>query len=269
MRNEVIKIQAEQFTATLTTYLLDNSREIDIERKRPLIIICPGGGYRFVSDRESEAVAIQMNAMGFHACILNYSIHPAEFPIALTQLAKSVAYAREHAMEWNVNTDKIIVTGFSAGGHLAASLGVFWHEDFLHEIMRMDQENYRPNGMILSYPVITSGPFAHRDSFVAVLGDRYDQLVEKLSLEHQISENTPPAFVWHTFEDDVVPVQNALLFVTGMREKNRPFELHIYPKGGHGLSLANEETESREWHFGIQEECQTWITMAGTWVRKL
>jgi len=120
-----------------------------------------------VSDREAEPIAIQMNAMGFHACVLRYSIHPAKFPTALTQLAKAVAYVRSHAKEWNVNSDKIVVTGFSAGGHLVASLGTLWQEQFLADIMQEPKENYKPDGLILSYPVITSGEYAHRDSFVA------------------------------------------------------------------------------------------------------
>lgn len=269
MKCNTIEIQAENYTATLTTYILNNSVEIDENRKRPLVIICPGGGYRFVSEREGEPVAIQMNAMGFHACVLNYSIHPVTFPIALTQLAKSVAVVREHAKEWNVQEDKIVIAGFSAGGHLVTSLGVFWQEAFLSDIMQIPKENYKPNGMILSYPVISSGPFAHRDSFVSLLGERYDELLEKASLEKQVTEHTPPAFIWHTYEDNVVPVENALLFAVAMKEKNIPIELHIYPNGSHGLSLANDETCNLVNRSGIQQECQNWITMAGTWIRNL
>ncbi|MDF2944893.1 MAG: acetylesterase [Herbinix sp.] len=269
MINKIIEIQAEQYTATLTTYILDNSYEIDKDRTRPMVIICPGGGYRFVSEREAEPVAIQLNAMGFHACILRYTIYPAGFPTALTQLAKAVAYVREYAKKWNVQADKIIVAGFSAGGHLAASLGVFWHEKFLEDILEMPKENYQPNGILLSYPVITSGEHAHRDSFVALLQERYDELIDKMSIEKQISEFTPPTFLWHTFEDDLVPIENALLFAHSMNEMKNPFELHIYPKGGHGLSLATEETRSIYDSGALQVACQNWITMAGTWIRNL
>jgi acetyl esterase/lipase len=269
MINQTIYITDNQHTATLTTYLLDNTWEIDKDRTRPMIIICPGGGYRFVSEREAEPIAIQFNAMGFHTCILRYTIFPAKFPTAITQLAKSVAYVREHAAEWNVQSDRIIVAGFSAGGHLAGSLGVLWQEKFLEDILQMPKENYQPNGMILSYPVITSNEFAHRDSFVALLQDNYEELIDKVSLEKQISEFTPPAFLWHTFEDDVVPIENSLLFAQGMNEKKIPFELHIYPNGPHGLSLATEETRSSYDHGPLKIECQNWITMAGTWIRNL
>jgi acetyl esterase/lipase len=269
MINQTIYILDNQHTATLTTYLLDNTWEIDRDRTRPMVIICPGGGYRFVSEREAEPVAIQLNAMGFHASILRYTIFPAKFPTAITQLAKSVAYVRGHAKEWNVQNDRIIVAGFSAGGHLAASLGVLWHEKFLQDILQMPKENYQPNGMLLSYPVITSGNYAHRDSFVALLQEKYDELIDMMSLEKQITEFTPPAFLWHTFEDETVPIENVLLFTQAMNEKKIPFELHIYPKGQHGLSLATEETRSLYDHGPLQTTCQNWITMAGTWIRNL
>ena len=270
MINQTIEINVDGNIAILTTYILDNSVEIDKDRTRPLVIVCPGGGYRFVSDREAEPVAIQFNAMGFHACVLRYSVYPNKFPTAITQLAKSMAFVREHAKEWNVRVDRVVVAGFSAGGHLAASLGTLWHEKFLEDIMGQPKETYQPNGIILSYPVITSGQFAHQDSFDALLQDRYDELIDKMSLEKQVSEFTPPAFVWHTFEDALVPVENALLFTQALNEKKVPFELHIYPYGWHGLSLATEETRSMyDLDKPLHTECQTWISMAGTWLRKL
>ena len=270
MINKTIEIHVDEHIARLTTYILDNTGEVNKDRTRPMVIICPGGGYRFVSDREAEPIAIQFNAMGFHACILRYSVYPAKFPTAITQLAKSLAYVREHAKEWNVRSDRIVVAGFSAGGHLTASLGTLWHEKFMEDIMKQPRENYQPNGLILSYPVITSGDFAHRDSFVALLQDRYDELVDKMSIEKQVTKFTPPTFLWHTFEDTVVPVENALLLAQALNSNKIPFELHVYPRGEHGLSLATEETRSI-YDIGkpLQTECQTWITMAGTWLRNL
>lgn len=268
MRNNIVEIEADGLKATLTTYLLDNSGEVDKDRTRPLVIICPGGGYRFVSDREAEPVAIQLNAMGFQACILRYSVHPAKFPTALTQVAKAVDHARKQANEWNVCPDKIIVMGFSAGGHLAGSLGTLWNKKFLEDIMQMPSQNYKPNGLILSYPVISSGEYSHKDSFVSLLQDQYDELLDMVSLEKQVSKQTPPAFIWHTYEDNVVPVENTLLFTKAMNENKVPFELHIYPRGGHGLSLANEETKSMQGGM-IRPEVQNWITMAGNWIRNL
>jgi len=269
MINKTIEIADGKNIASVTTYILDNYGEINKDRTRPIVIICPGGGYRFVSDREAEPIAIQLNAMGLHTCVLRYSVFPAKFPTALTQLAKTVAYVREHAREWNVNSDKIIVAGFSAGGHLAASLGTLWQEKFLEDIMQMPKQHYKPNGLILSYPVITSGEYAHEDSFQALLQDHYENLVDKMSLETRVSELTPPTFLWHTFEDGLVPVENTLLFTKALNEKKIPYELHIYPRGGHGLSLATEETRSIRDQEPLITECQNWITMAGTWAQKL
>ena len=119
--------------ARLTTYLLDITPKFAVQ-ERPLVLVCPGGGYHFTSEREGEIVALQFNAMGYHAAVLNYSCAPAQFPTALLELSKSVAYLRAHAKEWCIDPDKIAVLGFSAGGHLAASLGVFWNTEWFARI---------------------------------------------------------------------------------------------------------------------------------------
>ena len=130
MIHEKIEIQLKdsEFRANLFTYFLDNSPEIDLGRKRPVVLICPGGGYQMTSDREAEALAVKFMSMGYHAAILRYSVAPARFPEALQQLATAVAMLRENAEKWHIDTDKIVVQGSSAGGHLAASLGVFWNK---------------------------------------------------------------------------------------------------------------------------------------------
>jgi acetyl esterase/lipase len=271
MLHEKIEITHEQETAELYTYILDNSPQIDPERKRPLVVICPGGGYEFTSDREAEPIAIQMNGMGFHACILRYSVKPAVFPAALCQLAKTVGLVREHAAQWNVDTDKIIVLGFSAGGHLAGSLGVFWNRPFITEKITYTKEQIKPNGLILSYPVITSGPYAHRGSFAALLGERYEDenLLEFVSLEKQVSTETPPAFLWHTATDNAVPVENSFLFANAILKNKGSLEMHIYPNGAHGLALGTEETKSTTHEYRVQPEVANWIEMAGRWIKGL
>jgi len=265
MIHKKIDIVVQNNTANLYTYILDNTPEIDKDRIRPIVIICPGGGYRTTSDRESEPVALQFNSMGYHACVLRYSIKPIEYPVALLQLARTISYIRENSKEWNIDRNKIIVCGFSAGGHLAANMGTMWNEPFISETIGVSQEQIKPNGMILSYPVISSGEFAHKESIVNLLGSQYDDIAEKVSLEKCVDMNTVPAFIWHTVSDNIVPVENSLLLAEAMQKNNISFELHIYPKGRHGLSLATEETGN----FAIQEECQNWITMAGRWIKNL
>ena len=218
-----IAVDGYKETADLYTYFLDNSIEMHINRKRPVVVICPGGGYAMTSDREAE-------------------------PLALLQLAKSVAFLRKNAAEFHIDTNKIVLQGFSAGGHLAASLGVFWKKDFIAQTLGVTSDMVKPNGMILSYPVITSGEFAHTGSFECLLGEDYNDLDKRKeqSLEFQVSKDTPTTFLWHTVTDDCVPVENSLLFFNALRKFEIPVEMHLYPVGGHGLSLANEETSHED-----------------------
>ena len=158
MNYQVMDIKAETYEepAKLYLYLQEKSPEIAMD-KRPLIFICPGGAYAMTSDREAEAVALQFLAAGFHAAVLRYSVAPARYPTALLQVAAGFKYLREHAEEFHIDEDKIVIQGASAGGHLAASYGVFWKKKtFLAEMLHTTPELLKPNGMMLSYPVITS-----------------------------------------------------------------------------------------------------------------
>lgn len=288
MINQTYSVRQEgsQEYAKLVTYLQDDTPEIMIH-ERPLILICPGGGYCMTSDREAEVIVFQMLAMGCHAALLRYSCAPSVFPTALLELASSVKLIREHAKEWHVDPEKIIVMGFSAGGHLAGSLGMFWNRKFLADKLGIDdgkQKLLQPNGMILCYPVITSGEYAHKDSFRFLLGlnqepvpeklegfeEAYpiEEMLEKLSLEKQVSEDTPKTFLWHTFEDGCVPVDNSLLLVNALRKKGIDTEFHMYPYGGHGLSLASSQSVSP---LGIEivESCQSWVKLVRTWIENL
>jgi acetyl esterase/lipase len=269
LKHEIITIRTENSEAKLFTYILDNSQEIDSSRTRPMVIICPGGGYEFTSDREAEPVAIRLNAMGYHACVLRYSVRPATFPTALLELSMAVSLMRKNAEQWHIDRNKIIVAGFSAGGHLAASLGVFWKKSFLSDKLGVANEEIKPNGLLLSYPVITSGPNAHEGSFVALLGENHNELLNEVSLEKQVTPDTPPTFLWHTYTDDAVPVENSLLFANSLLMNKVSLEMHIYPKGIHGLSLGTEETKARNYPGTIQSEVSNWIDMAGRWISGL
>lgn len=273
--------------AKLILYLQEYSDSLRIE-SRPLILICPGGGYAYTSDREAEPMALAFLAMGYHAAVLRYSCAPAKFPTSLLELAYSLALIRENSAKWHVKKDKIIVQGCSAGGHLAASLGCMWQEDFLWEALNKaavsDRLQIRPDGLLLCYPVITSGEFAHRGSFENLAGGGPEPAVEGLlsegakkklqdlqsfvSLEHRVTEQMPPVFLWHTFEDGSVPVENSLLFVSALRRAGISTEFHMYPRGGHGLALANRLTETRDGRC-VQEECASWLQMAKVWLERI
>lgn len=262
-------IPKPDYQPKLYTYILDNYEEMKPDKKRPTLVICPGGGYWLTSFREGEHIAIRFNALGFNVCILKYSCAPATFPAPQLELAAAVALVRSRKEEWHVDDSKVFVMGFSAGGHLAASLGTLWDKDLPEGSLvphGFKPADVRPDGLVLCYPVITSGPFAHEGSFRNLLGSRYDELRDFVSLEKRVSGTTPPTFIWHTFEDDTVPAENALLFAAALRKEKIPFELHIYEHGGHGLAAANEETvNSSGW--GIQTECQNWIDQAAAWIR--
>lgn len=269
---EKFKIAAEGSgeNAKLQTYIIDSSDQLKYN-KRPLVLICPGGGYGFVSDREAEVMALQFTAMGYHAAVLTYSTYPVRYPTQILEAAQAWKLIRENAERWNVQSDKTVILGCSAGGHLAASYSLFCGEDFVAKSVGLTADELRPAGMILCYPVITSGEFSHRDSFATLLGGDYNSLVgtellEKVSLEKQVTEKTPPAFIWHTYTDNVVPVENSLLFASALRKHNVNCELHIFPDGGHGLSLAGElSRDSNGW--GVQEECTVWIRLAEVWLK--
>lgn len=267
MIHEKIKIQlpGSRFTGWLYTYLWDNSKELDDGKQRPLVLLCPGGGYEMTSDREAEGMALKFMTMGCHAAVLRYSVAPARYPEALLQLAKSVQLIRQHAKEWYVKEDAIVVQGSSAGGHLAGCLGVFWDRDFLSEKLGCDKEEIRPNRLILSYPVISAGECAHAGSFHNLLGEEYEEKKEELSLETYISENTPPTFLWHTDTDRSVPADNSLLFVMGLRRCHVPVEFHLYGIGVHGMGTAGPLTRDKN-GGGMQKECENWMDLAGNWL---
>ncbi len=262
-----MKQTGSQDYARLITYVHEPSDEIGITR-RPLVLICPGGAYWYTSPREAEPIALAFANMGYHSAVLHYSTHPgAHYPVALTEVAASVKLLREHAEEWHIDREKILVLGFSAGGHLAASYGCFWKEPFVaEEVGVADPEELRPNGMILGYPVITSGEFAHQGSIEALLGDRYEEMKEQMSLEKRVNGDFPPTFLWHTFADGSVPVENSLLLVSALRKAGIPTEFHMYPDGGHGLSLANETTIS-VWGKEFQPQAETWIDLVRAWMK--
>lgn len=271
--------------AHIVTYFLEPSKEIPAP-PRPCVVLCPGGGYHFTSDREAEPVAMRFLAQGIDVVILRYSVAPAVFPTALLELGLAVKYTRSVSSEYGIDPDKIVTMGFSAGGHLAASYGNFWRtkqvanllglfpqsEEGALPLSRAEQEAFsevlRPNAQILGYPVITSGRYAHRNSFENLLGENSSEMqMERLSLENSVNENTPATFIWHTQQDDAVPVENSLFFVNALQEAGVPTEFHLFPKGPHGMSLADETTAA----YPAQNDpyVAVWMEMAIKFVKAL
>ena len=270
MIHETVHLTVPGEDVTMTVYAPDNFPEIGIDRTRPAVIMCPGGAYWMRSDREAEPVALHLMAADICVFILNYAVRPARYPVAVTQLAAAVDYVRTHAAKYHVKPDKIAVMGYSAGGHLAASLGVRWHESWLSESLGKSPEDIKPNGMVLCYPVITGTMATHAGSMENLLGTADPEVWKTQSLEELVTEQTPAAFLWHTYEDAAVPVENSLLFFTAMRRCGVSGELHIYPHGVHGLSLGTEQTcDPVACPDYLQQDIGNWLQMAARWLKQM
>ncbi|WP_243116711.1 alpha/beta hydrolase [Marinisporobacter balticus] len=230
-----------------------------IANAKGAIIICPGGGYKFISTREGQPVADAFSASDWQVFVLSYSTGENLWTKPLKELAWAVRKVKEHAIEIDIEGKPIIVCGFSAGGHLVASLGVHWNDP---NMFGLDSMN-KPDALILCYPVITTGRYAHRESIKALVGERDGSY---FSLEKYISKNTPPTFLWHTMADETVSVQNTILFAQGLANHGIPAEVHLYPYGVHGLSLATDAVAELEKgrlpdiHVaGWFEQCIQWL----------
>ena len=248
----------------MAAYIPDES--VDCLPPRPSIVICPGGGYAYRSPREAEPIALAFAARGFHCYVVAYRVAPAVHPAPLMDVAHAVAWVRAHAAPNHADPDRIAVMGFSAGGHAAGSLGVSWHDAALLAPAGLTPEQARPNAMVLCYPVITGGEFAHRGSFEALSGSDDRTAHEALSLETKVSANTPPTFLWHTFEDDCVPVENTLMMASALRRAGVLTEVHIFPRGGHGLALANPLTSTHP--SQNMPECAQWVDLAARFLQE-
>lgn len=230
---------AFRFIPNITSYL----HEDDV--KRPCILVVPGGGYCVVSPTEGELVALKFYEKGYQTFVLTYTVNFLQtVPLKqqpLQDISRAVRYIRSRAEEFSVKENELSVCGFSAGGHLCGSLCVHY-EDVQEQAEKYSKFSNRPDAAILSYPVITSGEKAHRGSFVALLGeDASPAELEYMSLEKQVTEQTPPCFLWATATDETVPVENSEMFVRACREKGVPCAFHMFTKGKHGLSLADED----------------------------
>jgi acetyl esterase/lipase len=256
-------------TATLNGYVIDNCPDMDEHRVRPAILILPGGAYAFTSPREAEPVALQMLAQGYQAFVLDYSCAPSTYPTQLAQTAAAMQLIRSHSEQWHIDPDSIIVGGFSAGGHLAAHFAESWNGATLGDL-GFSPESIRPNGLLLAYPVITSGEFAHRGSMDNLLGDRKTdpQALNVVSLEKHVTTDVPPTFLWGTMTDNSVPIENSLAFIAALHRAGVSVEAHLFPQGRHGLSLGTWETCSHMQSSSVEPCVQSWPRLFGDWMAR-
>ncbi len=247
------------YIPTMTTYLLDGVCP------RGAVVICPGGGYAYATPREGEPVAMQFAAAGFHAFVLHYRCAPAVYPAPQLDLTRAICLLRDHAEQWQIDPNKIAVCGFSAGGHLAASLGICWDAPELQHIAGMASGKNRPNAMILGYPVLESSGVQSggRVTFERLAGGKptEDQL-ERFSLIHQVSERSAPAFLWHTQSDEAVNPRETLNLALALDAHKVPVELHWFPQGPHGVSLATSEMNQQG-----DPHIAHWMELCVEWLR--
>ena len=221
---------------TLTPYLPEKPNAA-----RAAMVICPGGGYGTLADHEGSGYAKFLNEQGIAAFVLKYRLGSAGYrhPIMLNDAARAIRTVRSRATEWNIDPTKIGIMGSSAGGHLASTLLTHFDAGNVEATDPIERQSSRPDLGVLCYAVITMGEFTHQGSKKNLLGEKpSEELVTLLSSELQVKKNTPPCFIWHTWEDKTVPIENSMQFANALQKNKIPFDLHIYQKGGHGMGLG-------------------------------
>ncbi|WP_099225235.1 alpha/beta hydrolase [Listeria costaricensis] len=279
MKNERVAINQ---TAYFDTFLLHQSQEYNVGQTRPLVIVCPGGGYAFTSDREAEPIALKFNSIGFNSLVLQYTTGDLVKNIpqnALYELAYAVKYAREHAAEWLVDPNKIFVCGFSAGGHLALHMATKWADPKLAEKLGTTSEMLQVNAAILGYPLVYQEKYPEDElgfgsqlvqnaqtANERIFGSKNpsEQAVNDFNLLHHVSPDTPPTFLWHTTEDVLVDVEHSLKLALALRKQKVPFEMYIFEKGEHGLALCDRTTARKASHHNAH--VINWFTLCAEWL---
>jgi acetyl esterase/lipase len=223
---------------TLTPYLPDPTNTTG-----SAMVICPGGGYTHLAPHEGNDYALWLNQHGITCFVLKYRLgsngyhYPAEFE----DVTRAMRLVRSRATDWHIDPHRIGIMGSSAGGHLASTLLTHFDSGNTNSDDLIERQSSRPDLGILCYAVITMGEYTHRGSKDNLLGKHPSwKLVKLLSNELQVKTNTPPCFIWCTYEDRTVPMENSLMFAEALRKHHVPFDLHIYQKGGHGMGLADK-----------------------------
>lgn len=242
MKIEKIILDKEH-NVSLTTYIHDVSDEMKNVKNRPAILIFPGGGYHFCSDREGEPIALAYAAKGYQAFVLRYSLKDTSvFPKPLRDAEMALKLIRDNADEWGVISNKIAVIGFSAGGHLATAIGTIG--------------KIKPNALILGYPCVLEE------------GIDEDWPYQVPGTHNMVDSTTPESFIFHTYNDDLVPVKHALVFAAALDKAKIPFDLHIFKNGVHGLSLGNNIVSNGSAKM-VELRYQEWFELSVSWLQEV
>ena len=228
----------------------------------PAIVVCPGGGYGGLAAHEAEPIAKWLNTLGVTGVVLRYRLGPRyHHPVPLQDAQRAIRTVRARAAEWKVDPKRVGILGFSAGGHLAATASTQFDAGDPAASDPIDRQSSRPDVSVLVYPVITfTDPHTHAGSRRNLLGDNPPkELVDAMSAEKRVTKDTPPAFIFHTADDQAVPVENAILYASALRRAGVPFELHVYEHGRHGVGLAPNDPVLKSW----PGRCADWLATKG------
>lgn len=253
--------QQDKDIPTLTAYLPAPDRA-----SGAAVVICPGGGYGMLANHEGEHYARWLNEQGIAGFVLKYRLATGGYrhPAMLQDAARAVRTVRARAAEWKLDPQRVGIMGSSAGGHLASTLLTHFDAGRSDAADPVERQSSRPDLGILCYPVISmTAPFTHQGSKRNLLGpDPSADLAREVSSELQVRSNTPPCFIWHTWEDSGVPVENSLQFAESLRRHGVPFDLHVYERGPHGLGLGSREWNPAQRHPWTRD-CAFWLKTRG------
>ena len=302
MKCETLFLREGRTDVTLSTYVLDGSPEMPGSKLRPAVIVCPGGAYLSCSSREGEPIAMAFANMGYHAFVLRYGVYsegmPGPFmpqpgtevpvkehcvhPNPMRDIARAMLTIREHAGEWKVDMARIALCGFSAGAHNCAMYATNWHKPVISEYFGKPAEEFRPAACILGYTLsdyifLRDGAASAGDpmvsglfnlSNIALLGTTApsDALLEEVSPALNVTEQTPPTFLWATSEDTLVSVRHTLRMSVALAAKGIPFEVHVFENGPHGLSTATQSAADAL--SSCRDDVARWLPMCDTWLKK-
>jgi acetyl esterase/lipase len=230
------------------------------------MVVCPGGGYERLAGHEGKVYAQWLNDHGITAFVLKYRLGSAGYhhPTMLQDGARAIRLVRARAGEWKLDRKRIGIIGSSAGGHLTSTVITHFDAGDPKSADPIERQSSRPDLAVLCYPVITMGEFAHAGSKKNLLGTNAPpSRVRELSSELQVTKDTPPCFVWHTFEDKTVPLENSLMFASALRAAGVPCELHVYEKGAHGIGLGVRQYES-----GDDDKLLPWTHECVRWLKE-
>jgi acetyl esterase/lipase len=227
---------------------------------RGAVVVLPGGGYGMKAAHEAEPVARWLNGLGISAFVLDYRVAPYRHPVPLLDARRAIQLVRARARAWSVDPGRVGILGFSAGGHLASTAGTHFEAIPATPDDVVSARPFRPDAMVLCYPVISFGRHRHQGSMENLLGlDPPEALRDSLSNELHVTAQTPMAFLWHTANDEAVPVENSLLFAGALSAHQVPFELHVFADGVHGVGLAEGHPSAGPW-TGL---CARWLSAQG------